>query len=286
MTRLMFVFVLVVGIGPRAAAQGADPMTIALADPSRPATLNIALWAGVVNVIAVDTGAVVIDATAARRSSPGQRRAGGRSARAGSVGGRADASGLTRLQPPAGVEIYESNNVVTIRGPLAERVDLNIQVPVRTNLKLTKSAQGPTNSPGVVTVRGLDGDIEIHTNAGTITLGDVSGSVVAHSTNGSIVATVRRVTPDRPMAFTSYNGSIDVTLPRSVKANVFLQSGRGDVFTDFDIQKQPAGSGGTGSAGGVVGRSSDRAIRATVNGGGPDIELRTYAANVYLRRSN
>ena len=110
--------------------------------------------------------------------------------------------------------------------------------------------------------------------------------VVAHSTNGSIVATVRRVSPDRPMAFTSYNGSVDVTLPRSVKANFFLQSGRGDVFTDFDVQKQRGGSGGTGSAGGAMGRSGDRAIRATVNGGGPDIELRTYAANVYLRRAN
>jgi hypothetical protein len=182
------------------------------------------------------------------------------------------------------VEISEANNVVTIRGPLGERVDLDIRVPVRTNLKLTKSAQGPTNSPGVVTVRGLDGDIEIRTNAGTITLEDVSGSVVAHSSNGSIIATVRRVTPDRPMAFTSYNGSVDVTLPRSVKANFFLQSSRGDVFTDFDVQKQRGGSGGTGE--GATRRSDDRAIRATVNGGGPDIELRTYAANVYLRRGN
>ena len=128
MTRLMLVFLGLVGIGPRAAAQGADSMTIALADPSRPATLNIALWAGVVNIVAVDTGAVVIDATAAQRSSPGRRRAGGRSAKAGSVGGEPTRA-ETRLQPPAGVEIHEANNVVTIRGPLGERVDLDIRVP-------------------------------------------------------------------------------------------------------------------------------------------------------------
>lgn len=284
MTRLVLVFIVLVGICPRANAQGAEPISIALTDPSRPATLNIALWAGVVSIVAVDSGAVAIVATTAQRSSPGQRRTGGRSANAGGVGRRADTSGLTRLQPPAGVEIYEANNVVTIRGPLGERVDLDIHVPVRTNLKLTKSAQGPTNSPGVVTVRGLDGDIEIHTNAGTITLEDVSGSVVAHSTTGSIIATVRRVTPDRPMAFTSYSGSVDVTLPRSIKANFLLQTSRGDVFTDFDVQKQRGGLGGTGA--GATGRSGDRAIRATVNGGGPDIELRAYAANVYLRRAN
>jgi hypothetical protein len=261
--------VLVLAGASSAAPQDADRMTVALADPSRPATLDIALWAGVVNIVAGDDAVVVIDASATQgpatvRNSPPR------------------ASGLTRLRRPAEVEINEASNVVTIRGPAGERVDLEITVPRRSNLKLTKSAPGPTNSPGSVTVRGLDGDLEVRTNAGTIKFIDVSGSVVAHSTSGSVMASLQRVAPDRPMAFTSYQGVIDVTLPSTLRAKLILQSSRGSVFTDFEIQKQT----------GLLRRQTQaegsslgyRPIEAALNGGGPDIELRSYAANVYLRR--
>ena len=193
-----------------------------------------------------------------------------------------DPTGLTRLQQPTSLDVEESNNVVSVRGPSNGRIDLTIQVPVRTGLKLIKRAQG--SNLGTITVRGLDGDLEINTGAGTITLADVSGSIVAHSTMGSVVATVRRVTPDRPMAFTSYSGNVDVTLPRSVKADLILRSHHGDVFTDFDVQVKNSAPADPRQLGGGFRRNGNEPIRAAVNGGGPEFELRTFAGNVYVRK--
>ena len=51
-----------------------------------------------------------------------------------------------------------------------------------------------------------------------------------------VVATVRQVTAQKPMAFTSLNGEVDVTLPASLKASLKLRSDQGDVYTDFDVQ--------------------------------------------------
>lgn len=260
-------------------AQGrSDRITVPLSDPSRPVTLDVHLFAGIVDVTATQGREIVIEAF-----TPAGVRGAGRAGRRGAAAGGADTRGLTPLQQPTALAVEESNNVVTVRGPRDARVDLTIQVPVRTNFKLKKTAVGSTL--GTVTVRGVDGDLEIHTEGGTVTLIDVSGSVVAHSTGGSVVASMRRVTADRPMAFTSYSGNVDVTLPPSTRADLLLRSGLGDIFTAFEVKPGTNASVERAQSGGFR-RSGNQPLRATVNGGGPEFELRTYAGNVYLRKGN
>ena len=130
----------------------------------------------------------------------------------------------------------------------------------------------------------MQGDLEIETVAGAIHLIDVAGSVVAHSRFSDVVVTLTRVHADRPMAFTSYSGNVDVTLPAAVKANVILHSHRQGVFSDFNLSFEgalPATSRATGRG---DRHRSDQPIRATVNGGGPEFELRSYSGAVSLRR--
>jgi hypothetical protein len=273
------------GAGAVGAAQSrADRITIPLSDPGRAVTLDVALTAGIVQVIATDGRDIVIDASGPASTS-GRALRRGRSAiaaRKSTSPGDADTTGLTRLPQPTALDVEESNNVVRVRGRANTRVDLTIAAPVRTSLKLRKTGRGST--PGAVTVRGLEGDLEVHVEAGDVTLSDVAGSVIAHSTSGSVLATVKRVTPDRPMAFTSYSGNVDVTLPRSIRADLILRSGLKDVFTDFELVRKPGAPAG-GQAGGFRQRGN-QGVRATVNGGGPELELRTYAGNVYLRKEN
>ena len=52
----------------------------------------------------------------------------------------------------------------------------------------------------------------------------------------SRVATLAQVTPNREMAFTSLNGTVDVTLPAATKANLRLRSSNGEIYSDFDVQ--------------------------------------------------
>jgi hypothetical protein len=102
------------------------------------------------------------------------------------------------------------------------------------------------------------------------------------------VASIARVGSQKAMAFSSLNGSVDVTLPASVKANVKLRSDQGDVFTDFDIQmtasKEAPVVKDTRQSKGRYQIEVDRSLYGAINGGGPEFELRSFNGNVYLRR--
>ena len=95
---------------------------------------------------------------------------------------------------------------MSIAGDRFTNLDMDIQVPARTNLTLR-------TMNGQVLVEDVDGDIEATSMNGSITLTRVGGAVVAHAMNGKVLAALRQVALQKPMAFTSLNGTIDVTLP-------------------------------------------------------------------------
>jgi len=100
-----------------------------------------------------------------------------------------------------------------------------------------------------------------------------------------VTATLSRVMADKAMAFTSMNGKVDVTLPSNLKATLKMRSDNGDVFTDFDVQlQQTPPARGTTRQGGRTRIEVNRALYGTVNGGGPEIELRSFNGTIYLRK--
>ena len=86
---------------------------------------------------------------------------------------------------------------------------------------------------------GGEGSHELSHVNGEITARNMRGSVVANTTNGEVVIELLEVDPDTPMSFSTFNGDVEVTLPTSAKGNLYMQSGQGDVYTDFDVQLQP-----------------------------------------------
>ena len=89
------------------------------------------------------------------------------------------------------------------------------------------------------------------------------------------------------MAFTSLNGTVDVTLPPTTKANLRLRSDNGDVYSDFDVQLAPSAPPMVQESRSSNGRyriSRNRSIVGAINGGGPEFELRTFNSNVYVRK--
>jgi DUF4097 and DUF4098 domain-containing protein YvlB len=132
----------------------------------------------------------------------------------------------------------------------------------------------------------VEGELEIENVNGPVLLTNVAGSVVANSVNGGVTARLTRVTADKAMAFTSLNGPVDVTLPATIKANLKMRSDQGEVFTDFDMQMLPSpapAKPGT-PRGGRYRVEVNRNIYGAVNGGGPEIELRTFNGSVFLRK--
>ncbi len=88
------------------------------------------------------------------------------------------------------------------------------------------------------------------------------------------------------MAFTSLNGHVDVTLPPTTRANLRMRSNNGDVYSDFDVQLAPSTPTveESRSGNGRYRINRNRAIVGTINGGGPEFELRTFNSNVYVRK--
>lgn len=251
-------------------AQGqSDRLTVPFSDPSRPGLLTVQLMAGSVSIRGADRRDVLIDAVGMEdRPSRGDQ----------------PPAGMRRLTQRAGFTVDEQTNTMrVISQDPARGMNFTIEVPRRTNLRLS-IVNGQT-----IAVDGVEGDIETNNlNGPTTTLTNVSGSVVAHATNGKVVATIARVAAQKAMAFTSMNGGVDVTLPASVKANVKLRSDQGDVFTDFDVQltasKEAPVVKDTRQSDGRYRIEVDRTLYGTINGGGPEFEFRSFNGNVYLRR--
>ena len=254
--------------GMALADQEGDHVTVPLSDPSRPGTVHVGLVTGEITVVGRDIKDVIIEmrgASTKERPPPDEAR------------------GLRRLTQQPTVTVEEQNNRVEIVSPPMRMVVLEIQVPKKTNLELS------TVNNGRILVEAVEGELEISNVNGQIELDDVSGAVVAHTVNGRVLATLRRITPDKPMAFTSLNGAVDVTLPTNVKANVKLRTDNGSAFTDFDLQMLPQPERSviedSRSSRGRYRINVNKVIYGSVNGGGPEIEMRTFNGNIYLRKA-
>lgn len=293
------------------AQSDANRLTAAFSDPSRPGTVNVSLFRGGITVRA-STGRDVIIKTGDARVTNSRDQPTGKG------------TGLRRLSQPAGLSVTEENNVMTIgSGRLTGGTDVELEVPARTNLKLS------TVNGDQILVERIEGDIEVTAVNGSIVLTDVAGAAVVHSTNGEVKVTLRQVTPQKPMSFTSFNGDVDVTLPPNVRANLKMRTDHGEVLTDFDVQLRqrptsspaavfvspplpplppppPVAPGADSSERERQARERDRQARerdrqireqrggarfdldssiyGAVNGGGPEFELRTFNGDIYLRK--
>jgi hypothetical protein len=254
-------------VAQQAVQPTADRITVPFSDPQRPGTLKVNLLDGTVTINGSNRRDVLFVANSQDAREALRRRQ------------QAEPPpGMRRLTQPGGLGVEERDNEMSVASGFNREINLEIEVPMRTKLRVSIVDGG-------ITVDSVDSEIEINTVDGGITLMNVGGSVVAHAVDGNITATIARVAPQAPMAFTSLDGDIDVTLPAAVKANLRLRSDQGDVFTDFDVQMIASASANRTQRNGRGLRIDvNRSIYGTVNGGGPDFELRTFDGNIYVRK--
>jgi hypothetical protein len=259
---VMLMVIFVVGAGAVCAQDRPNEIRIPFTDATRPGTLQVRAFSGRMTITVHEGNDVIVS---------------GRDVRTAQT---AASQGLRRLSG-SGFAADEENNVVSVRTERFGDSTLEIRVPMRTNLKVGFDVGGNLN------IDTVEGDIEVNNLNGNITLTNVGGAVVAHSTNGNVRVSMRNVAPGKPMAFTSVNGAVDVTLPPATQANLKLRTIRGDIYTDFDVQTQPSPSADNRDRGnrsrGFPGVESN--VVGTINNGGPDFELRTVNGDVYIRKA-
>jgi DUF4097 and DUF4098 domain-containing protein YvlB len=140
---------------------------------------------------------------------------------------------------------------------------------------------------GAIVVENISGEIEAQNMNGAVTINNASGSVVANSMNGKVNVSLSKVTPNKPMSFSTMNGTIDVTLPADMKANLKMKTDNGDIWTDFDVKldgSHPPSVEDSRKSGGRYHVKVDKAMYGSINGGGPEIQFVTSNGNIVIHK--
>ncbi|RKR84791.1 hypothetical protein BDD43_5044 [Mucilaginibacter gracilis] len=260
-------------LSARLMAQQPDQLVVPLSDPGKPYKLSVDLVFGSIKVSTYEGKDVVIEVIneSKKRDDDDDHD-------------HERKGGMKRIAGGGGLDITakERNNVVTINTDMPmKNINLNIKIPRGvSNLKLST-----VNGRGIW-VSNVSGDLEISNTNGSITLTDISGSVVANTVNGSIKVNFKAVDNKAPMAFSTLNGSVDVVFPANLKANVKLKSDQGNVYSDFDIaadRQIPKVS--KSNSQGMYRLSVDETVYGKINGGGPEMLMKTMNGNIYLRKA-
>jgi hypothetical protein len=250
------------------ASANPDQVVVRLSNPSQPARIKLQTLGGNLTVQGYSGNEVIIKGMAQRNRGAGVRVP------------PEEARGMQRLTPAPGLSADEDNNSVTIHaGMKPENIDL--QVPAASALSLKTLT-------GSIQIQGVFGDLELESYDGGITLDQVGGSIVAHNLNGGITANVLRVNADKPTSFSTLNGRIDVTLPANVHANLTMRSDQGDVYMDqgFDFKPQANSSSGMSNSDskGMLKPRMGNMIHGTINGGGVEINMRTFNGSILVHK--
>ena len=254
---------------PVTAETGSQRLTVPLSDPARSGALHVNLIQGSISVKGTNRKDVLIEVRPRERGEDEEEDE--KSPRA---------AGLRKISQPLAFTVEEESNRVEISSSDPRRAcDITIEVPARIDLNLS------TINDGQIQVEDVDGEHEISNVNGAIRLARVGGSVVAHTTNGAVNVTFTRVTPGKPMAFTTLNGAVDVSLPPATKANLRLRSDQGQLFTDFDFTQQAVELKESKEPGGRTMKEIGKVIGGSINGGGPEFELRSFNGSVYVRKA-
>ena len=122
-------------------------------------------------------------------------------------------------------------------------------------------------SGGGIDVDGVDGNLIAHTSGGGLHLMNISGSLIGDTSGGPIVAELTGQVKDRVELRTS-GGGIRLSVPADFKADLNASTSGGRVYTDIPVT--------------VHGHISNTSIHGKMNGGGPEVSLRTSGGGIRI----
>ncbi len=249
----------------------ADRVTVPFSDPSKPGLVEAYAQNGAITVRGYSGNEVIVEAKV----------------RGTQIKEKEDvpqkAKGMHRISANStGLVVEEKNNVMEVNVTAYDNtVDLTIQVPFKTSLKLGSFENGD------IVVENVTGEIEAASHEGSVTLKKISGSAVVHAYDGSILVDFDQMDPGKPMSFASYDGDVDVTFPAALKANVKMRTQEGEIYSDFQVDLKAAPQQRVQDErkkGGKYRISFGEYIFGTINGGGPEFQFETYDGNIYIRK--
>lgn len=123
-------------------------------------------------------------------------------------------------------------------------------------------------SGGNIRIDRSGGSVVAKTSGGNIVVNEVLGSIEASTSGGNVVATIASQ-PQADCRLTTSGGGVELTMDESISADLDAKTSGGSVRVDFPVMVQ-----------GEISRSN---LQAQLNGGGPQIYLRTSGGSIRIR---
>jgi DUF4097 and DUF4098 domain-containing protein YvlB len=124
-------------------------------------------------------------------------------------------------------------------------------------------------SGGSITVRKAMGAVNVSTSGGSITVNEVMGTIDAGTSGGSVTAYISEQ-PKKNCRLKTSGGTVTVYMAKDIGVYLDAKSSSGRVDCDFDIHAK--------------GKIEKNRLRGEINGGGPDLYLRTSGGNIYIEK--
>jgi DUF4097 and DUF4098 domain-containing protein YvlB len=189
------------------------------------------------------------------------------------IGGKADAETKS-----GDVKIAGAKN-----GANAETVSGNVKVTDVENGAYCKTASGNVDAKNVsgnadlncvsgdVTAENIRGDVEADTVSGNVKLLDISGAdVVKGKTMSGNTIYSGEISSSGRYDLEAHSGSVEMTIPSDSAFDLSAYTFSGNIKTEFKVM--------------VSGTVSKKKISGSVNGGGADVNLKTFSGSIYLKK--
>jgi hypothetical protein len=179
-------------------------------------------------------------------------------------------------------EIGEDNNTVKVRSQNFNSILLmEIEIPSEIDIDISK--QIGQN----IYIENIQGAINVENNVGSVTMKGISGSVNASSSTGEINVEFTKIDDSQSMTFNTITGNIDLTFNNAYKADLKMRTEWGDIYSDMNIEtkvvEEPQSKNVSKNGGMKV--ISNNWTYGSLNGGGPEMTLKTQMGSIYLRAS-
>ncbi|RMD97945.1 MAG: hypothetical protein D6814_08530 [Calditrichaeota bacterium] len=124
-------------------------------------------------------------------------------------------------------------------------------------------------SGGSITIEQARGTVQANTSGGSIKVNEVHAAIQARTSGGTITAYITEQ-PQEDCRLTTSGGSIHIYMKPDIALNLDAKTSGGSVKTDFPVT--------------VLGTLRRNRLEGKINGGGPELYLRTSGGSIYLHK--
>ncbi len=126
-------------------------------------------------------------------------------------------------------------------------------------------------SGGSISIDKAVGSVNAKTSGGSIKVTEVRGDIQASTSGGSVTAHIAEQ-PKGDCHLSTSGGSVKVYLNKEIKVDIDAKTSGGRVKTDLPISVT------------VQGEAKKNMLQGSINGGGPELYLRTSGGNIYINK--